>query len=88
MNRVNEPIQVCDKQYNYFPKTFHWRGRLHHVRAVERCWSVNQRRWRGAVERHCFRVRTVNAVYDLYQDLSQDQWYLDSIVMEGSEVVG
>ena len=78
--RINEPIQVCDKQYNYFPKVFRWRGETHHVRAVDRCWTKSQRRLLGKVERHCFRVRTFEATFELSQDLERDLWYLDRVL--------
>ena len=79
--RVNEPIEVFDKRFNYFPKTFAWRGKTHYVRSVDRCWTVKQRRLLGQVERHCFRVRTTDAIYDLYQDLRQDVWVLDRMIL-------
>jgi len=78
--QINEPIQICDTRFNYFPKTFLWRGKAHYVRAVDRCWTITRRRLLGTVERHCFRVRTADAVYDLHQDLARNRWYLDRVV--------
>jgi hypothetical protein len=82
MESMGEPIQVCEKRYNYFPKIFRWRGQLHHIRAVERCWTVTRRRWLHPIQRHCFRVRTVDATYDLVQELDRDAWYLHRVVEE------
>jgi hypothetical protein len=83
---VNEPIEVSDTRFNYFPKTFLWRGRAHHVRSVDRCWTVSRRRVLNTVKRHCFRVRTADAIYDLHQDPARDAWYLDRVIAwEGSE---
>ena len=74
---INEPIDVFDTRFNYFPKTFLWRGKTHHVRSVDRCWTVSRRRRLNRVECHCFRVRTADATYDLHQDPARDLWYLD-----------
>ena len=81
--RIEEQIQVCDKRFNYFPKTFRWRGETYHVRSVDRCWTVTRRRLLGSVERHCFRVRTAGGVYDLHQDLDRNEWYLARVVAQG-----
>ena len=77
---INEPIDVFDTRFNYFPKTFLWRGKTHHVRSVDLCWTVSRRRLLNRVERHCFRVRTADATSDLHQDPARDLWYLDRVV--------
>jgi hypothetical protein len=80
LNQINELIEVSDTRFNFFPKTFFWRGKAHHVRSVDRCWTVSRRRWLSTVERHCFRVRTASAIYELHQDLAQNLWYLDRVI--------
>jgi hypothetical protein len=86
LSQINEPIEVFDTRFNYFPKTFLWRGKAHHVRSVDRCWTVSRRSLLNRVERHCFRVRTADAIYDLHQDLARNAWYLDRMIAwEGSE---
>jgi hypothetical protein len=47
---------------------------------VERGWSVSRRRLLNRVECHCFRVRTADATYVLYQDPTRDLWYLDRMI--------
>lgn len=79
-----EPIEICDKRYNYLPKTFRWRGHLHHVRVVERCWVVTHHHRRKSINSRCFRVRTANATYDLVQQLDGGSWMLRRVVEEGS----
>lgn len=78
--KVNEPIEMCDTRFDYFPKSFFWRGQKHHIRAVDRCWTVTRRRLLGSVEHHCFRVRTADGTYDLYQDLQRNAWYLGRVI--------
>ena len=86
VTQINEPIIVHDTQFNYFPKTFLWRGKAYYVRSVDRCWTVSRRRLMNKVERHCFRVRTADAIYDLHQDVGRGAWYLDRVV--GKAVIG
>lgn len=77
---LNEPIRITSKQHGYFPKSFTWRGKRHAVEAVEQCWTVSRQRWSGEAGRHCFRVRTAEARYVVYQDLSRNQWYLERVL--------
>ncbi|MBI3177867.1 MAG: hypothetical protein HY872_14300 [Chloroflexi bacterium] len=76
----NEPIRVTAKDHGYFPKSFLWRGRRHTVSAVEQCWTVARRDWMGRVERHCFRVRTGESTFVLYNDLARNAWYVERVV--------
>lgn len=86
LDHVNEPIRVFDTRFNYFPKTFLWRGEMHHVRSVDRCWTTSRRGLFRTVERHCFRVRTADAIYDLHQDPDRNTWTVDRVIVrEGSE---
>jgi hypothetical protein len=77
--RVNEPIVIAAKQFDFFPKAFVWRGQRHDVRAVEACQTEVRRGWQGKVERHRFRVRTEAAIFELTQDPSRDTWRLESV---------
>ena len=78
---INEPIQVSTR-FNYFPKTFLWRGKQHFIRSVDRCWTVSRRQLLNRVERHCFRVRTADATYEMHQDPRRDRWFLDRVLAE------
>jgi uncharacterized protein YifE (UPF0438 family) len=73
--RYNEPIRMQAKRFGYFPKTFMWHGRQYDVKRVERAWTVSRRR-----ARRCFRVHTVEGVFDLYQDLNANTWHLEKVV--------
>jgi hypothetical protein len=33
------------------------------------------------VQRQCFRVRTVDAVYDLHRDPVRNTWFLDRVIV-------
>ena len=77
---VNEPIEILSKRFNDFPKSFLWRGQEHHVRAVDRCWTISRHNRLKAIRRQFFRVRTLNATYDLYRDLQRDTWYLNRVI--------
>ncbi len=74
---IHEPIDLTSKEHDYFPKAFLWRGRRYHIDAVEQCWTVARRHWMGRIERHGFKVRTRNATYVLYHDLSRNAWYME-----------
>jgi hypothetical protein len=76
-SRGAEPIEMRERRYGYFPKVFVHRGTRHEVYAVERCWTVSRRRWGGRVERHYFRVRCVDGMFELYQDVRHNTWHLD-----------
>ncbi|HDQ34865.1 MAG TPA: hypothetical protein ENN14_00950 [Chloroflexi bacterium] len=68
-----EPINLLARRHNYFPKRFLWRGQEYHVHAVERAWTEQRR---GQAARHFFRVRCSEGIFDLYQDLRLNAWYL------------
>ncbi len=72
--REGEPIEVQQRRFGTFPKTFMHRGRIYTVQAVERCWTVSKRG--GRVERHHFRVRCRQGTFELYQNVQHDTWYL------------
>ncbi len=69
-----QTVVVKSKRFGHFPKSFMWRGKLHQVEAVERCWTV--KRDRDKTSLYCFRVRTPSGTYILQQDLLKQKWYL------------
>ncbi len=72
-----EPIEMIERRHGYFPQVFKWRGCQYDVHAVERCWTVSRRRlMRTRVERHCFRVRCADKVFDVCQDIQHGTWHL------------
>lgn len=79
--RYNEPIEMKAKRFGYFPQTFLWHGHRYRVKRVERAWTISRQRPRRQVERRCFRVHTVEGVFDLYQDLVANTWHLEKVVI-------
>ncbi len=70
--RVNEPVGMVEQRFGFFPQVFLWHGHRYQVEAVERCWTRPRR--------HYFRVRCAEGVFDLYQDVSINAWYLERLV--------
>ncbi len=77
--KLNEPVVVPAKRFGFFPQVFVWRGQRLDVRAVESCRTEVRDDWRGRVERHRFRVRTADAVFELTQDPAQDTWKVEKM---------
>jgi len=78
--RYNEPIEIKDKRFGFFPQTFLWHGRRYHVQRVEQAWTVSRQKPRRRVERRCFRVHTAEGIFELYQDLIANTWHLDRML--------
>jgi hypothetical protein len=74
--RGAEPIEMRERKHGYFPHSFVWRGHRYVVQAVERCWTVSQRKRGGRVEQHRFRVRCSEGVFEVYQDVRHNTWYI------------
>jgi hypothetical protein len=74
--RGAEPIEMRERKHGYFPKSFVWRGHRYDVYAVERCWTVSRRSRSGRVDRHCFRVRCPEGIFEVYQDVRHNTWHV------------
>ncbi len=72
----DEAVEMVQRRYGYFPRAFRWRGQRYDVEAVERCWTVNRRGWRGRVQRHFFHVRCAEGDFEVYQDVRTGAWHL------------
>ena len=67
-------VQIQEKRFGYFPKTFRWRGKEYAVQRVERCWNAPR------TDAHvCFRVRCEEGVFDLYQNVHNNTWRLVTV---------
>jgi hypothetical protein len=71
----DEPVEMRRRRYGYFPEMFIHRGHHYEVYAVERCWTVSRPKRGGRVERHCFRVRCREGVFELFQDVRHNTWH-------------
>ncbi len=72
--RRHEPVEIQEKRFGYFPKTFQWRGKRYNVQTVERCWNATQN-----VPHLCFRVRCQDGTFELYQNVRDNTWQLAQI---------
>lgn len=72
----DEAVEILERRFQLFPSVFRWRGRLYHVDAVERCWTVSRRNYRRRRERHYFQVLCGDGTFELYQDVSANTWHL------------
>jgi hypothetical protein len=73
--RRSDAVRMEVKRFGYFPQEFVWHGRRYNVHAVERCWTVSRRLF-WDVERHCFRVRCAEGMFELYQDAKRNTWHV------------
>ncbi|HDQ72908.1 MAG TPA: hypothetical protein ENN19_12550 [Chloroflexi bacterium] len=79
-----EAIELQKRRHGYFPQVFVWRGDRYDVQAVERCWTIKRRGWRGEVAQHRFRVRCAYGppdkrcveVFEIYQDVHYNTWHI------------
>ncbi len=69
--RREEAVEIQEKRFGYFPKTFRWHGKRYDVQAIERCWTITRR-----APRLCFRVRCSEGTFDLAQDVRANIWHL------------
>ena len=44
-----EPVEIQEKRFGYFPKTFRWQGKRYNVEAVERTWARGFAAWNRAI---------------------------------------
>lgn len=72
----DEALEMVEQRFRYLPQVFRWRGRQHHVDAVERCWTVARPGWKRRVERRYFHVLCADGTFELYQDLKANTWHL------------
>ena len=71
----NEPIEMRECRYGYFPRVFRSRGHCYRIHAVERSWTVPRGRHREDGER-CFLVRCAEGEFVVCQDLTANTWHL------------
>lgn len=72
----DEPLEMIDRRFQYFPRRFRWRGEQYRVQQVQECWTVSRRGWRQRVERHFFCVECAEGAFELFQDVRDNTWHL------------
>ena len=76
-----EPVEMQEKRYGYFPQAFMWRGKCYRVSQVEKSWTICKRERKIRKERRCFRVRCEEGTFVLNHDLIVNIWQLSRIQM-------
>lgn len=71
MSNPDEPVEMQEKRFGFFPKAFRWHGKRYDVKSVERSWTVANR-----TPRLYFRVRCDEGLFVLYQDVKSSTWHL------------
>ena len=64
-------IQMLQRRFNYFPKSFVWNNQTHTVMNVLRCWTIAH----GLT----FRVRCAAGTFDLTQNMRTNTWTLQPL---------
>jgi hypothetical protein len=91
---IDEPVEVELAGDLPEPVRFRWRNREHRILEILGRWSdwnfgegSIRRTWRNRRHRNYYRVRTTDAVYELYLDRGAkgtgDRWILYQCVEEG-----
>lgn len=70
---ADNTIQMIERRFNFFPKTFRIGGDTHTVKHVERCWTQP-----GRTPRLYFRVHTTAGNMVLYQDVNANTWHREA----------
>lgn len=71
----SEPIELVDRQFNFLPHRFRWRGDLRRVRTIARVWE--QPRVGARPARRYFEVICGHGGnYVLFQDLQVGTWHM------------
>lgn len=71
---IRQAVEIKEKRFGYFPKTFRWHGKHYDVQAVERCWTITR-----AESQLCFRVRCHEGMFDLFQNTRDNTWFLSPV---------
>lgn len=66
------PVEMIEKRFGYFPKTFRTGGRTYTVAHVERCWTQP-----GRSPRLYFKVRCAEGDFVLCQDVNANTWHME-----------
>ena len=79
IKRRGEPIMVTEKRFGYFPNVFQWRGKVYRVVSTEECRTVLRRGPFSRTERLYFRVRCVEGIFELFQDVLNNTWHVEKV---------
>jgi hypothetical protein len=72
----DEPVEMVQRRFQYFPRLFRGRGQRFVVESVQRVWSVTGRRWPRHGGRHFFQVQCAAGDFELFQEAQTGIWVL------------
>jgi hypothetical protein len=72
----DEPVEMVQRRFQYFPRIFRWRGQRFEVECVQRVWTVVGRGWRRHAGRHFFQVQCAGGDVELFQEVETGIWYV------------
>ena len=71
----DEPVEMVQRRFQYFPRIFRWRGLRFEVESVQRVWTVTRHGLRHA-GRHFFQVQCTVGDFELFQEAPAGIWYV------------
>lgn len=86
-NRYDEPVDMEQRRFCYFPHVFRWRGRRIEIDAVERSWLAPRSLWRRTPDRRFFRVYGRDGRFEIYHDLVAGTWHLHRAQVQPAPVL-
>lgn len=72
----DEPVEMMQRKFRYFPRVFRWRGQRFQVEAVKRRWTVVRHGRKRRVARHFWQIQCAEGDFELFQDIETGTWHL------------
>ncbi len=72
----DEPVEMVQRRFQYFPCIFRWRGQRFEVESVQRVWTRTGRGWWRHAGRHFFQVQCTAGDLELFQEVKTGIWYV------------
>ena len=72
----DEPVEMMQRRFKYFPRVFRWRGQRYRVEAVAQRWTRVRRAREGRMERHYWQLQCAQGDFELFQDIRTGTWHL------------
>jgi hypothetical protein len=77
-----QAILMKQKRFGYFPQVFVWHGRAHRVVECKEVRTVSRGGLFGRVARRYFGVRCASGTCELYHDLLNNTWHIQSPTLD------
>ncbi|MBN1660475.1 MAG: hypothetical protein JXA93_18900 [Anaerolineae bacterium] len=85
--RYDEPVEMEQRRFCYFPHVFRWRGRRFEIDAVESSWLAPRRPWQRVSDRRFFRICGRDGRFEIYHDLTVGTWHLKRAQLQPAPVL-